>query len=75
MVLILDGNSVIGAQLWSNLCNLISLRQLDPDQSQIEYVSPSKDLFLYAQHELSHPSYTSTKIFTQAKFETSLQPS
>ena len=38
MVLILDGNSEIVAQVMSNLCNLIRLlHQLDREQSQIGY--------------------------------------
>ena len=49
IVLILDGNSGIGAQVRCNLCYLICLRgiRFDREQSQIVHFSPKRPIFLY----------------------------
>ena len=54
MVLVLDGNSEIGAHVRSNLSYLICLKHRD--QSTIEFISPK--YFYRAEHVLGyHPIY------------------
>ena len=49
MVLLLDGNSEIGAHVRRNLCHLIYLRLLvDREMSQIGFIYPKRSGFLHA---------------------------
>ena len=70
MVLILDGNSEIGAHVWSNLCYLICLRHLIRSKTVTNLIFP---IFLHACATCSKlPSDISNmdgSIYLESEFE------
>ena len=66
MVLILDGNSEIGAHVWSNACSLIRLRHLNRSRAITNrFLSPKRQIFLHACASCSEvSSNTSTVVPT-----------